>query len=95
MAIDVVPLTPNIGAEIMGLDLSRDLDDETVQAIRNAWLEYVVVLFRDQHLHKNDQIRFTARFGDVGQLARNVGRHRALRATHVHEERIGRRVGQL
>ena len=69
MAIDVIPLTPNIGAEIRGLDLSDDLDAETVAAIRGAWLDHTVILFRDQHLDKNDQIRFTAQFGEIGVLA--------------------------
>lgn len=70
MPIDVIALTPNIGAEIRGLDLSEDLDAETVAAIRGAWLDHTVILFRDQHLDKNDQIRFTAHFGEIGVLAR-------------------------
>ncbi len=70
MPIDVIPLTPNIGAEIRGLDLSDDLHAETVAAIRGAWLDHTVILFRDQHLDKNDQIRFTAQFGEIGVLAR-------------------------
>ena len=70
MPIDVVPLTPKIGAEIRGVDLRDDLDDETVAAIRNAWLEHAVVLFRDQDLGKDDQVRFTTQFGNVGILAR-------------------------
>ena len=70
MPIDVVPLTPKIGAEIRGVDLRDNLDDETVAAIRNAWLEHAVVLFRDQDLGKDDQVRFTTQFGNVGILAR-------------------------
>ena len=70
MPIDVVPLTPKIGAEIRGVDLRDDLDDETVAAIRTAWLEHAVVLFRDQDLGKDDQVRFTTQFGNVGILAR-------------------------
>ncbi len=70
MTIDVVPLTAHIGAEIRGLDLTAELDGETVAAIRRAWLDHIVVLFRDQHLGKDDQVRFTAQFGEVGVLAR-------------------------
>ena len=44
MPIDVVPLTPNIGAEIRDVDLRDDLDAGTVAAIRGAWLDHVVVL---------------------------------------------------
>ena len=39
MTIDVVPRTPHIGAEIRGLDLTAELDGETVAAIRRAWLD--------------------------------------------------------
>ena len=70
MPINVVPLTPKIGAEIRNVDLRDDLDDETVAAIRTAWLEHAVVLFRNQDFRKDDQIRFTTQFGDVGILAR-------------------------
>ncbi len=70
MAIEVVPLTPNIGAEIRGVDLRQALDQETIDAIRRAWLDHVVILIRDQHLHKDDQIRFSGQFGDIGELAR-------------------------
>jgi taurine dioxygenase len=70
MAIEVVPLTPNIGAEIQGVDLRQVLDQETIDAIRRAWLDHVVILIRDQHLHKDDQLRFSGQFGDIGELAR-------------------------
>ncbi len=70
MPIDVVPLTPNIGAEIRGVDLRDELGARTVAAIRSAWLDYAVVLFRNQHLEKDDQIHFTTQFGEVGILAR-------------------------
>jgi len=70
VTIEIVPLTPHIGAEIRGVDLAGELDGETVGAIRRAWLDHIVVLFRDQHLGKDDQIRFTAQLGEVGVLAR-------------------------
>jgi Taurine catabolism dioxygenase TauD, TfdA family len=39
-----------IGAEIRGLDLTREYPDETYQAVRQAWAEHGVIFFRDQHL---------------------------------------------
>ena len=33
------PLSPSIGAEIHGLDLSRELDDHTVAEVRRALLD--------------------------------------------------------
>ena len=61
--MQVIPSGGALGAEIRGLDLSQALDDDTVQAIRQALLDYCVVYFRDQDLSEEDQIRFTNYFG--------------------------------
>ena len=47
--LDVEPLSGSIGAVIRGVDL-RDLDEATVAAIREVWLERKVVFFPGQHL---------------------------------------------
>ncbi len=52
-----------IGAEIGGVDLSRELPDETIAEIRRAWLEHVVIFFRDQNLTSAQYLAFTERFG--------------------------------
>src|SRR5205814_7024934 len=51
-----------LGAEIGGVDL-RELDDETVAAIRAAWLEHLVVFFRDQPLPQAQYMAFAQRIG--------------------------------
>lgn len=38
-------LTPAIGAELTGVDFSRDIDDATFDAVYEAFLEYGVLLF--------------------------------------------------
>jgi taurine dioxygenase len=65
------PLSPAIGVEIRGLDLSRPLSDETVAAIRRAWQfdGNGVALFRGQGLDKDAQRAFCARFGVIGGRA--------------------------
>ena len=35
-----------IGAEIRGLDLTREYPDETYEAVRQAWAEHGVIFFR-------------------------------------------------
>jgi taurine dioxygenase len=62
--LDVRPLTPAIGAEIHGVDCA-DVDDDTIAAIRQVWLERLVVFFPDQHLDDDQQIAFAGRFGTV------------------------------
>jgi taurine dioxygenase len=64
-SIRVEPVAGALGAEISGVDLSRDLSDETVAAIRRAWLEHLVVFFRDQELPPARFLAFARRFGDV------------------------------
>ncbi|MET0588331.1 MAG: TauD/TfdA family dioxygenase [Novosphingobium sp.] len=61
----VSPLTPRIGAEIDGVDLTRDLPDETITQIRQALLTYKVIFFRDQDISQEQHIAFARRFGDL------------------------------
>lgn len=63
--LDVRPLSGTIGAEIAGIDLRVELDDDTVAAIRRVWLERRVVFFRSQHLTTEQHERFAARFGEL------------------------------
>ena len=49
-SLTIEPISGTLGAEISGVDLTKDLDDATVAAIRQAWLEHLVVFFRDQDL---------------------------------------------
>jgi len=51
-----------LGAEIGGADL-RELDDETIAAIRAAWLEHLVLFFRDQPLTPAQFMAFARRIG--------------------------------
>ncbi|HWB45319.1 MAG TPA: TauD/TfdA family dioxygenase [Hyphomicrobiaceae bacterium] len=63
---EVRPIAGNIGAEILGVDLNRDMDDEgTIAAIRRTWLDHCVVFFRDQELPPGNFLKFAKRFGNV------------------------------
>ncbi|MEA2779754.1 MAG: taurine dioxygenase [Rhodospirillaceae bacterium] len=63
-AIEIRPITPTIGAEIVGVDLSR-LDDATFVAVRHALLDHLVIVFRGQHLSPENHLDFARRFGDL------------------------------
>ncbi len=63
-SIQVLPIAGALGAEISGVDLATDLADETVAEIRRAWLEHLVVFFRDQSLEPAEFIAFARRIGD-------------------------------
>ena len=57
-----------VGAEVSGVDLREPLAVADVEAIRRAWLERGVLLLRGQELSPENQLRFTAHFGEF-QLA--------------------------
>src|SRR5262249_39016460 len=52
-------------AEIRGVDLRQPQDDATIKAINTAFDEHVVVVFRDQDLSEDDQLRAAGYFGKV------------------------------
>ncbi len=58
-------LTPHIGAEIRGLDLSAPLSDEQEKEIRRAFHDWMVLVFPDQHLTPAQHKAFGARFGEL------------------------------
>ena len=67
MAITVEPLSDACGAEIKGVDLREELDQDTVAAIEQAFHDNLVVVFRGQDLSEDDQKRFANHFGGLGE----------------------------
>ena len=63
-ALDIRPLSGALGAEILGVDLAHDVSDDTIAAIRAAWLEHLVVFFRDQELEPAQLLALARRFGE-------------------------------
>src|SRR6266851_4524867 len=62
-SISIQPLAGAIGAEIDGVDLARELDADTIAAIRHAWLDHLAIFFRDQHLPPARLLALARRFG--------------------------------
>ena len=63
-SIEVIPRGAAIGAEVRCGDL-REIDDGTFGAIRAAWLDHLVLLFRGQDLDDTELTRFGQRFGGL------------------------------
>jgi taurine dioxygenase len=63
--ITVKPLAGAIGAEIFGADLSQPLAPATLDEIRRASLENLVIVFRDQNLTPDSQKAFARNFGSA------------------------------
>ena len=64
-ALQVRPVAGALGAEILGIDLSHDLGEESVAAIRAAWLKHLVIFFRDQTLPPKEFLGVARRFGQA------------------------------
>jgi taurine dioxygenase len=64
-AITVQKLTPVIGAEIGGVDLSQPLGNRAMEEIHRALAENLVIFFRDQHMSPDQHLGFGRLFGDL------------------------------
>jgi taurine dioxygenase len=63
--LEVRPLTGVIGAEIFGPDLSKDLSPDLIKQIREVFLRYGVIFFRDQDLTPEQHLNFSRKFGPI------------------------------
>jgi taurine dioxygenase len=61
--MQINPLHPTIGAEIIGLDLRDPPSDAQLAQIVAAWARHAVIVFRDQSLEPEAQLRFSRRLG--------------------------------
>lgn len=62
--IRVNPLTGSIGAEVDHVDL-RELDDEIIAEIGQAWLDHKVLFFRDQDLTHEQHLAYGRALGEL------------------------------
>ncbi|MEU5803731.1 TauD/TfdA family dioxygenase [Streptomyces sp. NPDC047804] len=67
--ISVTPVTPVLGAEVTGLDLSQELTDRQEKELVHAFLAHHVLVFRDQDITPEQHKRFAARFGELHPVA--------------------------
>jgi taurine dioxygenase len=64
-ALEIEPVTPLIGAEISGVDLSKPLSDNVLGAVKQALNDHLVIFFRDQDLSPDEQKDFGRQFGEL------------------------------
>jgi taurine dioxygenase len=95
-ALQTRPLSAALGAEIIGVDLHREMDDRFTAQILKAWHDNLVILLRDQHLSEDDQVRFAERFGPpaVIHTKQFVQKHPAVMLiSNIRED--GKPIGAL
>jgi alpha-ketoglutarate-dependent taurine dioxygenase len=77
-------LSPALGVEVSGLDLSRPITPETAGALLKAWSDHHLLLLRGQEIDEDQQVAFARLFGPVS----NRGAYMKERmATHVSNVR--------
>src|SRR4051794_25481943 len=62
--LNIGPLSAALAAETFAINLAHEVSDETIAAIRAAWLEHLVVFFRDQTLEPGQLLALAKRFGE-------------------------------
>jgi len=68
MPVTIKKLANEIGAEAIGLDLSKPIDNETFARVAQAFYQHTVLVVRDHEFNDDDHIRFSARFGELKRL---------------------------
>lgn len=68
MALTFKPLSPVFAAEVSGIDLTKPLSQQDVQAINAGMNEHAVLVFRQQPMTAQQQLNFASSFGplDIG-----------------------------
>ena len=61
--IEVRPLAGALGAEVVGVDMACDLEEDVVKEVRQAFLDHLVIFLRDQKVTPQQQVAFARRFG--------------------------------
>jgi alpha-ketoglutarate-dependent taurine dioxygenase len=83
MTITVCPVTPSFAAEIGDVDLSASLAPSDVQAIKDAFAKYAVLIFPDQNLSQDQHLDFARYFGP---LETTIALHRKDAKLRVRKE---------
>ncbi len=57
------------GARVTGVDLSGPVPADTLEALRKAWLEHLVLVFPEQKLDPDSLVAFTRNFGELDDFS--------------------------
>ena len=74
MSVEIIPLSPSIGAEIRGVDLSKPISSNVQQELLKAWHDNVLILFRNQSLSDKELLSSSDWIGPLGARSRPADR---------------------
>jgi taurine dioxygenase len=82
---EVRKASPRLGAEIAGVDLTAGVDDATAAALREAFREHKVLVFRNQHLSPSQHVEAVRIFDEPFDHPTAVHRHPENRLVYVYD----------
>jgi len=62
---EATPLSPCLGAEIRGIDLTQEISPSVLGELRTALVEFKVIFFRDQPINQEQHSAFASHFGEL------------------------------
>ena len=92
MGLSVHPLTPAIGAEIRGVDLSQPIEPHIFEVIRDALTAHQVIFFRDQTLSVEQHVAFGRLFGELAIHPNDPGLTGHPEVMIIHADGSSKRV---
>jgi taurine dioxygenase len=68
-ALRIIPTGAALGAEVRGVDFSHPVPDEVKDALRKAWADHLVLLFRGQEIDDHQLLAAAGIFGPPHEAA--------------------------
>lgn len=82
--LELEPIHPLFGVRVHGVDLKAELSDTMREALMAAFDEHSVLVFPEQHLDMEQQVRFSALFGPLEKaITRKADSGAGLHVAHL------------
>ena len=88
MTIEMTPLSPSLGVEVRGVDLTRPLPPETADLLRGEWAQHHLILLRGQQIDEDQQVAFAHIFGPVSHRGAYMKDRMATHVSNVRPDGI-------
>ncbi len=91
MSLNIKVSNQACGAQITGIDLTKDLSESEIKNLREVWLEHHVLSFPNQFMSDDDLERFTLYFGSFGDdpfIASIPGRKNIIAVKRTSDEKV-------
>ena len=79
----ITPMGGALGAAVTNVDLSKPLSDAQFAAIEQAFVEHLVLVFRNQPITDEQQLAFASRFGELEGHINAPTRHKQFEKVQV------------